>query len=729
MDGELVEQFLQGAQAIAPFSDDEIRFWALFDAFLAFDRTSYRRLLADAQVLDHCEDVCQWISSKECVLLCMELCGPPPEQVPGLAEFAALAVRISSDEQLAEALADAVSDRDPQAFRAFIDQIGAGPFCHLLCHWACSIRSELICRVVCPPEVADTGLGNLADALIASGQAMSLLLNDEQAFAAAVAAAGNADCEGVGAAISSVGAFNSQCELICQLICSWRCVWVCVQLCLAPPPAEAAPSAAEPFEFAKVTARLADNPADVERLISAAVASPPAPIPWRELLDELDLAAYCIQLCHWICQLQCRIFCECVCPPTSSAIFTEIGSLFYDFDIASTLGGNGLTIADNRAFYSQLQLNGGYSLVASAPQIQYRFEWAPTDVNGNPTGPWTAVPGDKILPTNIGQFTTSVSPFVMEVWVNGTSGPTSFSLTPSADGWVTVPPALPPFPAGYPASALQFFPGNQLAVIDTTDPALLQPWPHTDESGVVAGAAANIAPAPASDLGTTSSPIGPGTVTDLPVASLPAAIPGGIAIAVGGITFQVGSAGAAASATSIPVVSQAVAGTIPPGETVMALNVYYGLRMRLRTLGNLTDGSDAGTCAHIAVNNTLYDNVKHAYITSSDNYAVYEIGIEELVTDICGDIELDTIHILFTAAHPNLGDVSIDVTGNGVFDQAVPLPTPVPINWYDTVAYSVASLPDCAYILTLSVNLLLTTGSSDFPGPLQDQIAFCKTTG
>jgi hypothetical protein len=727
MDSELVEQFLEGARALVPFAGDEDRFRGLFDAFLSFDRDSFRRLLAEAQLLERCEVVCEWVSSKECVLLCLELCGPPPEELPSLSEFAAVAVRVSADEELVERLADAVSDRDPQAFRALVDELEVGPFCHLLCHWACRVRCELTCHVLCSPEPVGSGLGDLAKALTTAGQAISRLLDNETAFVEAAAAVESEDCERLRAAISSVGLLNGQCELICSWICAWRCLWVCLQLCPAPPSGAAAPGLNEAFEFAQAAARLADAPANVERLIAAAEALPPTPIPWRELLDELGLTSYCIQICHWICELMCHRFCVCVCPPSSIAIFTKIGNLFYDFDVASGLGENGLTIADNRAFYSSLQLNGGFALVPSAPQIQYRFEWAPTDVNGNPTGAWTAVPGDKILPTNIGQFITTTAPFFMEVWVNGPTSPTSFNIPPAVDGWVTVPPTFPPFPLPIPSSAVEFVPSAALAVIDTTDPTLLQPWPATDETGVVAGGAANVAPAPGSDLGTTSTLLGPGTVAAVPVSPLAAAVPGGIGISVGGVTFQVGAAGAASGATSIPVVSQVLTGSIAIGQTVMALNVYFGIRMRVRTLGDLSDGSDAGTCTHIAINNTLYNNVKHAYSTTSGDYAVYEIGVQELVTDICGDITLDTIHVLFTAAHPNLGDVGITITGNGVSGLAVPLPPPVPVNWYDSVAYSVASLPNCAYILTLSVNLLLTDGVNPFPGPLQDQIAFCKT--
>ncbi len=732
MDGELVEQFLDSARAITPFTGDEDRFRALFDAFRAFDRESFRRLLAEAQVLERCEVICEWLCSKECVLLCLELCGPPPETVPGLSEFAAVAVRVGTDRELAVRLAAAVSDRDPQAFRALVDELEAGPFCHLLCHWACIVRCELVCRVLCPPPPAGPGLGDLAEALTAAGLAISRLMENKQAFAEAVAAAEDEDCERLRAAVSSAGLVNDQCQLICRWICAWRCLRVCLELCPVPLP-ETAAGLSEAFRFAQVAARLAAEPGNAERLIAAAVASPPAPARWRELLDELELTPYCIQLCHWICELVCHRFCVCVCPPSSAAVFTKIGSLFYEFDVASGLGGNGLTtdrraFADPRTFYpgtmlKGLALNGGIALVSGAPPIQYRFELAPTDVNGNPIGPWTPVPGGKILPTNIGQFIMLTSPHIMEVWVNGPSNPTSYSIIPASDGWVTVPTPFPPSPPG----VLEFIPGGALAVIDTTDPVLFQPWPATDETGVVAGSAANVASVPGSNLGTTSTPTGPGTVTALPVSPLPAAIPGGIAISAGGVTFQVAGAGAAAAATSIPVESQAVAGTIAAGQTVMALNAYYGIRMRLRTVGDTTDGSDAGTCAHIAVNNTLYNNVKRAYATTSGELAVYEIGVQELVTDICGDIQSGTINVLFTAAHPNLGDVGITITGNGLFEHPVPaLPPPVPINWYGSVLYNIDGLPDCAYILTLSVDVLLTDGSNN-PDPRYDQIAFCKT--
>ena len=42
-----------------------------------------------------------------------------------------------------------------------------------------------------------------------------------------------------------------------------------------------------------------------------------------------------------------------------------------------------------------------------------------------------------------------------------------------------------------------------------------------------------------------------------------------------------------------------------------------------------------------------------------------------------------------------------------------------------TNGFNIADLPDCAYIVRLPVNVLLTTGDSN-PPPIIDELAFCK---
>jgi hypothetical protein len=123
-DEDLARDLVQAAEAVAALAEDEDRFRATFDAFLAADRESYQRLLTEFKLLDRCELVCDWICSKYCVLVCLELRGPPTEaEVPDLREFAEVITRITQDEELAERLANTVADRDAGGFRALVAEL------------------------------------------------------------------------------------------------------------------------------------------------------------------------------------------------------------------------------------------------------------------------------------------------------------------------------------------------------------------------------------------------------------------------------------------------------------------------------------------------------------------------------------------------------------------------------------------------------------------------------
>ena len=106
----------------------------------------------------------------------------------------------------------------------------------------------------------------------------------------------------------------------------------------------------------------------------------------QSLVKELRFERFCVQFCHWVCFLRCHLFCVCVCPPRTIGVFTKIGGLFYATDVNSDDGGDGLTLADERAFYSTLRLNGGLSVVDGAPLIEYRFQTRATDATGGAHG-------------------------------------------------------------------------------------------------------------------------------------------------------------------------------------------------------------------------------------------------------------------------------------------------------------------------------------------------------
>jgi hypothetical protein len=649
-DEGLATDLVHAAEAVAALARDEDRFRATFDAFLAADRESYQRLLTEFKLLDRCELVCDWICSKYCVFVCLELCGPPiGVELPDLREFAAVVTRITQDEELVERLANTVADRDAEGFRALVAELKIERFCHLLCHWACSVRCRLLCRVVCSPM--PTHLASFVEELALAGAAITTLAADERAMAEVTEAVLTGDCDVVRGVVQRLGLFQG-CHLVCEWLCTWRCVRVCLLLCRRFPVEAIEDPLGEAFAFAQATARLAAKPADLQRLGDAVAKADPET--FGAVVEELELGRFCIQLCQWLCRLICRRFCFCVCPPRSAAYFIRIGQYEYAEvyppggtvpRIDSQIGGTGLT-SDSRAFFRTLRLNGGYSLQTGAPQMEYRFETITTDAAGNPspsTATWQPVlagtAGGAGEPTIIGYNITFPPPL-------HTLHFTPLVVTPGAGGWIQVPLSSP-----------TYVPTGDLLQLNTE---ILTGTPHLDETGVVAGASA-------------SQPL--------------------------------------------------------------AEDVYFGIRMRVRNVGDPASEIDAGTCHHIAIDNTLYDNVTHqpAWRNLTDppgDLAVYLVDIQELLGPHgCGQIT-NSLTVLYTAAHPNLGATTLRMDGPGgpYAFTLTPDAASSPTDFFGTAApdgFVVGDLRHCAYLVTLSVGVLLTDGDHD-PDPLIDQIAFCK---
>jgi hypothetical protein len=162
----------------------------------------------------------------------------------------------------------------------------------------------------------------------------------------------------------------------------------------------------------------------------------------------------------------------------------------------------------------------------------------------------------------------------------------------------------------------------------------------------------------------------------------------------------------------------------------LAANKYFGLRMLVHEVGSLNPPIVAGYLRHYAVNDTTYSNVVHhpAWAGHTDppgTLGINMVDIQELITVGCAEIQ-NSLTILITAAHPTMGTVSLGMIGNA-FSGTFTLPAAVPGEQFGTVTnnFSVPNLPPCAYIVTLSTQLLLTTGDG-VPSNLVDQIAFCK---
>ena len=129
-DRELLNEVLEGAQAMAALAVDEEVFRATVDAFRAEDGESMSKLLDRHKLAERCEVVCHWLRSKEAVLLCLELAGPPPveeQELPDVREFAELVAKLTADEEAVELMARAVEERDQGRLARADRQVRARP--------------------------------------------------------------------------------------------------------------------------------------------------------------------------------------------------------------------------------------------------------------------------------------------------------------------------------------------------------------------------------------------------------------------------------------------------------------------------------------------------------------------------------------------------------------------------------------------------------------------------
>lgn len=157
---------------------------------------------------------------------------------------------------------------------------------------------------------------------------------------------------------------------------------------------------------------------------------------------------------------------------------------------------------------------------------------------------------------------------------------------------------------------------------------------------------------------------------------------------------------------------------------------HIALRMRVRQVGNPGTETDAGVCFHVAIDNTVYAGVAKggswAPSLAGGQLGVCSVDALQLRSNGCAGVTAG-LDVVLTATHPNLGSVSLTMSGPGG-PYAFTLPPAVPGERFGVAAasgWTLASLPDCAYIITLGAQLLLTTGDS-VPDPLWDQIGFCK---
>ncbi len=482
---DVLRDLLEGASIAAQISKDEQQFTALYNAFRIADAKTFQAALTKFGLLGRCRYVCEWIRSKECIFLCLELCGPPkPIDKPDPRILAQAIVKLTSDTALTTKLAQILDKRDRAGFGDLVTKLQLGPYCHLFCHWVCTVRYRLMCRWVC--SVEKIPVPNLATELQSAGVALRHLLDNKNLFDQAVAASNAGDAEKLGAAIRGLDIFQ-YCYLLCEWFCSWRCYLASSTLCIKLPLATIDNQFHEAWQFAVATGQLAQNPAQLQQLSLAVGAGDTAL--YTRLLTDFKLQPYCIQLCHWICFRRCSRFCELVCPPIfNHPWFTHVGDFGINADIDP---GTGLTNKSQAGHGGpNFGFTGGLSLRGLCPKtdpahagapMAYRFLFqdpvvAPTPKPISGTLVYEVLVGSRYTLWNGNPFTiqsvrirgTGVTSPTPPVGPPGPNPPDHY-IVPDPDGWVTVDPMAfddafngwlmgfacqVPFPGGDPTTGL-----------------------------------------------------------------------------------------------------------------------------------------------------------------------------------------------------------------------------------------------------------------------------------
>lgn len=643
---ESLTELQEAGAALRRLAEHEGELAKVLERFRLKDVPGVREILDRLGLLGRCRLVCHWLCIWHCLRLCRVLCKKLPDKeltLPELREFARGIARLTAHDEMLRRLLDAADREDAQAFGAILDEFKLGRFCYLVCQWVCFVRCRLFCELLCTPPGSISVLDPVPE-LQETGEALARLAEDERTFGRLLEAFQQQDAPLVRGILDSLGLL-SHCVVICHWFCFWHCFRICRILCKRLPEKELA--LPELRELATGLARLTASRDALTRLLEAVEREDAHA--FDHVLDQFELGRFCFLVCRWVCHVHCHRFCRILCPPpTPLPVWRKIGVYNYLTAIDSAAAGDGLTLADDRAFFAGLRLNGTLYKTLFGSPMEYRFEVKPVSAAA-----WNPVLPFQIGHTLIGSWTrwSGIDVEFKDYTVNGAAGPTEVTVLPAADGWIQVPQESDFWNPAGPG----FFTPNGNMIVLLSDK--IAPWPGIDLSGITAGQS-----------------------------------------------------------------------TAPAG---LGVDQHFSIRMRVRKVGVPASEMTAGLCENVAIYNRRYNNVTHggswAPTLVSNQLGVAMVNIQELGAG-CAEIT-DALTVTYTAAHPNLGGVGLSMTGPGgpygftlVDDGSA---TPPNRFGYATPGFPVSDLTPCAYLVTLSVDLLLTTGDTQ-PLPLQDQIAFCK---
>jgi hypothetical protein len=635
--------------------------------------------------------------------------------------------RLSGDESALPELEEALGKADVEAFARVLEQHDLSGQSEIICRWVCSWRVQRVCFWLCRDlPLEEMTSDQVREAAIAFGK----LAQTKGALERLVDASDGLDVDRFRELLKEFGLL-AWCRLVCLWIVTIRCQLFCYRLSAGP--GRQLPNG-DPIvslrTMAVAVGRLAEHGDEFTAVLDAYGKGDVAAV--RDVLTRLDLIRYCRLFCWWLCVVVPYLRCVRICLPFGIKEFEPVsdpsdsGPVWDWARAVVRWAGNEDAVTrlleaavrgDTKAFTAAVKqfelsrwcpflcfwlhrllcLRFCTVLCPPPPPLPYFYKLGGYDY----TSAVDSGTGGTGLTSDNRAFyaTVRLNGSALQKQYNGGAPEYRFEvLLPGASTWAPVLPA-------------QIAPTS---IGSFTRVGLITPKQY-----VVNGTG------------------GPNEIT------IPVAADGWIAVPTAnnywtaeGYFSSTGDYLNLITAALLPWPPLDVS-TVNAGDGVptaqQGADRVIGIRMRWRRIGDTGNGIDVGTAQSVAVCNDRWNQVQKygSWVPTrvDGQLAVVSVNVDEIGSG-CAEVT-NQLHVRYTAAHPNLGPVSMTLTGPGGFSLTMTDDGGASATNRFGVAEvaapsTAADLQRCTYVVTLSADVLLTTGDS-VPLPVQDLVAFHKS--
>lgn len=629
---------------------------------------------------------------------------------------------LARDEKDFTAAVEAFDKGDAAAFRRILERHDLLQDATRICFWLCTWRCVRVVRLVCR-ELPTAGLS--VEEFHEFSRLVQPLAERADLLKRLVDGLDKGDARGFHAIVEELK-LHKYCFFLALWICSFRCRRFC--LIVATPAVERPP---DPFEDLRESivalAHLGEDRAAFTKALQY-FEKGDAPR-FREVLEGVSLLRYCLIFCRWFCHWHCFRLCFVLCHKLPELDLTIPQLREFGLALGHVAGNRDALEAMSAAMLKGDARAWGPLLerLKLSPFCWYVCRWychlhcdrrcvifCPPGCQSvfRYIGGYDVISGINSTAAGNGLTTVDKRAFFSTIRLNGVlckqhaggAAEYRFEFRPPGGAWGPLPTSM------IARTVIGLW---QAPPLNPGDPIQVKPY-------TVKGAAPN-------DMVAAITPDGWIQVPQESNVNLPTGnfAPNGNLVNLDTMLLQ--------AWTDIDLTGKnAGQSTTPPP---LGLDEKYGLRLVVRRVGQPATATVSGTAESVAIYNRHYDNVRHkgswAPQDDDDQLGAALVNIDEIGGG-CGKVT-NTLTIRYTAAHPNLGTFSIGMDGPGG-----PYTTTLandgastPANRFGVATLvlppgkSVADLKKCAYVVKLSVNLLLTTGDAS-PDPIGDEVAFCK---